>query len=285
MSDPKPTDPRRSEDLTREEFKKERDDFLKAFFRKGVELTEELVRERDTARQRAFALEEENARLRAQVANNEAIRELLTKIEQLETEKNQVLRRYEEVEAASTRTTESFLEVESELANLANLYIASYQLHSSLDPRGVLQNIKEVLAQFIGAECFAIYALTPEQDLLMPIASEGIPEADVVPIALGEGPVGEAFSSGRLAIPSADPRGGSPAIPAATVPLRLQDRVVGALAIFRTLEQKAAFIHTDHELLKLLSTQAMSALIAARLFSLQGGDVTSQFSSFRDLGM
>ena len=63
--------PRRS-DPPLEELKKERDDFIKQFFAKGAEFTEELVREREAAQRRLSALEEENARLRAQIVPLEA---------------------------------------------------------------------------------------------------------------------------------------------------------------------------------------------------------------------
>jgi len=284
MSDPKPGTPLRPEEMAREELRKEREDFLKAFFRKGVELTEELVRERDAARQRLLHLEEENARLRAQVASGEAIRELLRKIELLEVEKDSVLAKFQEVQVASSRQIQSFSEVEAELANLANLYIASYQLHSSLDPRGVLQNIKELLAQFIGADAFALFLYLNDAKALVPVASEGVADSELSSIAPGQGPLGEAFSSGQTVIRDGDARDGTVAAPVAVVPLRLRDKVIGVLAVFRTLEQKPSFIQVDHELLKLLSAQAMTALVAARLFT-QRGQEPLPFSSISDLGI
>jgi hypothetical protein len=56
------------------------------------------------------------------------------------------------------------------------------------------------------------------------------------------------------------------------------------LVIFRTLEQKHAFIQVDHELLKLLGAQAISALIAAQLFSAQDAN-QPPLSSLSDLGI
>ena len=79
-----------------------RDDFLKSFFRKGAKLAEELVRERETYKQSLSALEDENARLRAQVASDDAIRDLLRKIEQLEVEKEHILRARHEADPGQT---------------------------------------------------------------------------------------------------------------------------------------------------------------------------------------
>jgi GAF domain-containing protein len=281
-----PDQPHPDEELARDDLKKERDDFLKTFFRKGVELTEELVREREAARQRVASLEEENTRLRAQLASEEAIRELFRKIELLEREKEQVLRQYREAEALSTQQSETYQEVESELANFANLYVASYQLHSSLfSPRGVIQNIKELAAQFIGAENLALYLLEGNDapGRLVVVASEGVAENELGPVQSGQGAIGEAFANGKLVVRDGDPREGRLDTPTACIPLRLQDRVIGVLVIFRTLVQKVAFTHVDHELFKLLGAQAMTALISARLFAERGRDA-ALFTGFRDLG-
>lgn len=284
MSDPKPGEPRRAEETAREELRKERDDFLKAFFRKGVELTEELVRERDSARQRLLTLEEENARLRAQVATGDAIRELLRAVEQLEADKQKVLRELSESQQTRSRQLESYSEVESELASLANLYVASYQLHGSASPRNLLQNIKELLAQFIGAEAFALFLHLGDAPHLVPVISEGVADADLGPVTIGEGPVGEAFVAARTTVRDDDPRTGTLEQPVALVPLRLRDDTVGVLVIFRTLEQKHAFIQADHELLKLLSAQAMTALVAARFLADQGAS-SPLFASLHALGI
>ncbi|MCU0659328.1 MAG: GAF domain-containing protein [Polyangiaceae bacterium] len=284
MSEPPAGKTQKSEEIAREELKKERDDFLKAFFRKGVELTEELVRERDLARQRLLFLEEENARLRAQVASGDAIRELLRKIEALEIEKERVLHQFQEVQVASTRQHASFSEIENELANLANLYVASYQLHASLDPRGVLQTLKDLLAQFIGAEAFAIYLQLQENEGLIVAASEGVSESELPLVQPGQGMLGEVFTSGRAHHRDGDPRLGAISDPVAIIPLRLRDKIAGLLVIFRTLEQKHAFIQVDHELLKLLGAQAISALIAAQLFSAQDAN-QPPLSSLSDLGI
>lgn len=284
MSEQGPGKSPKSEEIAREELRKERDDFLKAFFRKGVELTEELVRERDLARQRLLFLEEENTRLRAQVASGDAIRELLRKIEALEHEKERVLHDFHEAQVASTRQNASFSEVENELANLANLYVASYQLHASFEPRGVLQTIKDLLAQFIGAEAFAIYLHLHEAEGLVLAASEGVSEGELPSIHPGQGLLGGVFSSGRAHHRDGDPRLGTLEAPVAVIPLRLRDKVVGLLVIFRTLEQKHSFIQVDHELLKLLGAQAISALVAAQLFSAQDPN-RSPLSSLSDLGI
>jgi hypothetical protein len=274
----------RKSDPPIEELKQERDEFLKSFFRNGAKFTEELFNEREHARRKVAELEEENARLRAQIASNSAIRDLIAKIGDLEKEKESLIKRTRKIEELSNITQESYGEVEAELANLANLYVASYQLHSSLSPRGVMRNIKELLAQLVGAEVYAVYLKDEEGDLLVPITSEGLSEGELLPIQVGEGWVGESFQKGEDFVTTDNTRDGSLDRPSALVVLRMAERMMGIISVVRTLEQKTCFLQVDRELMKLLGAQAMSALVAASLYTNQGGKVPSHIS-FLELGL
>ena len=90
--------------------------------------------------------------------------------------------------------------------------------------------------------------------------------------------------AGQTVVREDDPRSGTLEHPVALVPLRLRDAVVGLLVVFPTLEQKHAFIQADHELLKLLSSQAMTALVAARFLADQGAS-SPLFASLQTLGI
>ena len=65
-------------------------------------------------------------------------------------------------------------EVEGELANFANLYVATAQLHSARSVRNVLRALKELLAQLLGAAAFAVYFVSDDGEELVAIASEGV---------------------------------------------------------------------------------------------------------------
>ena len=136
---------------------KEREAFVRTFLRKGVELTEDLLRENDVLQSQLSSLQIENARLRAQVASDDAIRELLRTVEALEQEKKELMQRSRELEQAKDKHQGRYTEIEQELNDLANLYVASFQLHVALAPRRVLRNVKELLAQLVGAEAFVLY--------------------------------------------------------------------------------------------------------------------------------
>ena len=81
-------------DVPVDDLKKERDAFIQQFFRKGAQLTEELLRENERLRDKVSDLESENGKLVAHLASDAAIRDLLRKIDQLESEKQDLLARH-----------------------------------------------------------------------------------------------------------------------------------------------------------------------------------------------
>jgi hypothetical protein len=244
----------------------ERDEFLKKFSR-GTQLTEDFLKEHERMQHRLQDLETENAGLRAKVEADQAVRELLQKIERLELEKSELVSRYREAEAITTEFTARVQEVESEFANLANLFVASNQIHSSLSPRGVTRRIKEVLAQLVGAERYAMYLVNPEGEELIPIASEGVPGNELMPVRIAGTRIGEVLMKGSASVADSDPSQGTIQNPPAVIPLSVDDRVVGTIAIFSTLAQKNKFDTLDFELFKLLGQHAAQALVAASLFA------------------
>ncbi len=248
------------------DLKKERDEFLQTL--KGARLTEEFVREHQRLEGRLRELESENAELRAQLEADAALRELVEKIKRLELEKRELLSRYQMAEAASTQFSARFQEIESEFANLANLFIASNQLHGSLSPRGVTRRIKEILAQLVGAERYALYLASTDAGELVPIASEGVSGDRLTTVRVEGSTVGRVFRMGTAEVDEdGDPSRGTLERPAAVIPLTVDEKVVGVIAIFSTLSQKTRFDTVDFELFKLLGQHAAAALVSASLFA------------------
>jgi putative methionine-R-sulfoxide reductase with GAF domain len=256
---------RTTSDAPPPDLRRERDALLHSIS-KGTRLTEEFLREHDRLREQLRRLEAENARLRAKVEADTAVRELLDKIQQLESEKRDLLGRFHAAEAQSTEVSQRVQEIEAEFANLANLFVASNQLHASLTPRGVMRRIKEVLAQLVGAEKYCVYFASTDRTELVPIAFEGVPGQELTPVPVDASPLGDVFRSGSAAVVETDPSRGTIAAPAAVVPLTVDDQSVGVIAIFSTLSQKTRFDTIDFELFKLLGQHAAAALIGASLF-------------------
>lgn len=235
---------------------------------KGSRVTDDFIREHSKLRVRAQELEQENARLRAQIEADDAVRELLAKIARLEAEKKELLSRFAAAEEASNAFDERRREFESEFANLANLFVASNQIHASMSPRGVTRRIKEVLAQLVGAESYAMYMVDNQNEELVPIASEGVPAERLVSVGTRGTRLGDVAQRGTAVV---DEEVDSSVVnfdaPPAIVPLAIDDRVVGVIAIFSTLRQKTRFDTTDFELFKLLGQHAAAALVSASLFA------------------
>lgn len=273
-----------SSDSPPPDLKRERDELLHSIS-KGTRITEEFTREHERLEARLRELESENASLRAKVEADSAVRELLDKIQQLETDKRELLSRFHAAEAASTEVSARVQEIEAEFANLANLFVASNQLHGSLSPRGVMRRIKEVLAQLVGAESYCLYLSSADKNELVPIAFEGVSGEKVAPVSVERGPLGEVFRSGEAAVDEErDPSQGSHEAPAAVIPLTVDDQRVGVIAIFSTLSQKKRFDTIDFELFKLLGQHAAAALVSASLFA-QADRKFPGLESFIDLSV
>ncbi len=255
------------------DLKEKRDAFLHTFFKRGAELTEELVGDNTRLRARLQTLEEENAALKTQLASDKAIRDLLKKIDELEREKARLLSAVHEHSAITSRVTE----IESELESFANLYVASFQLHSSLRVRTVTRHIRELLVQLVGVRSLGIYFVDERSRHLVPLAADGVDVATLPRIALsdgaGTGPVEalieRTYLTGVLHVAEGD----APQPPAACIPLSLEDRTVGAIVVYALLEHKKRFVTVDRELFKLLGAHAGSALVSAYLWGREGGEL------------
>jgi hypothetical protein len=262
------------------QLKLQRESFVSTFFKKGAEFTEELVTENDRLRGALADLERDNAALRTQLASDEAIRDLLRKIEDLEREKQALLSHVHEAEAHSTQFTSRTEQIEEELANLANLHVASYHLHSTLKLPAVVRHLRELLQQLVGARAYAIYVADDARNELVAIAADGRDATQLSPIPYGasdsldegEGMIERAFVTGMPRIQEG-PIDYERSSPAACLPMRIDDRSIGVIVIYALLAQKAAFVAVDFELFKMLGLHAASALVGAQLFTSADGRI------------
>lgn len=249
------------------ELKQKRDAFLHTFFKRGAELTDELVHENKKLRDKIAKLEDDNASLKTQLASDRAIRDALRKIEELEREKSRLLSSMHEQEEITGKIVNRFTEVETELESFANLYVASFQLHISLGLRTVVRHIKELLVQLVGAKSLAVYFADDERRRLDPIASDGVDLATVPAVPLQDGtpgdPVAAAIERAYLTGVPHIAEGDVKAQPAACIPLHVDDRSVGVIVVYALLEQKRRFVTVDRELFKLLGAHAAGAIVGA----------------------
>jgi len=174
-----------------------------------------------------------------------------------------------EIQEESRKSSERYVEVEQQNTNLANLYVASYQLHGTLDRERILESMKEIIINLIGSEELAIWEVDEQREELKLAASFGIDQEPwrAIPLDSNSGLVGIVTASGERYI-----AGQSPMTPEgrdtqllACIPLKLDDRVIGAIGIFSLLAQKQGLEPVDFELFDLLATHGATALYCTRL--------------------
>lgn len=262
---------------------------VQSVFRKSAQLAEDLLHETERLRDNLRKLERENAAMRTQLASDQAMRDLLKKIKQLETEKSTLLSHMHEAEAASTRYSSRYSEMEEELAKLANVYIASYQLHSTLRLPQVVAHLKELLQQLVGARSYGIYWSDATRKNLVLFASENLDARKHGKLILGgddavDPVVERCFLTGVPAIAEGKLDIFGEAQPAAVVPMHFDDRVVGVIVVYSVFEQKSHFVSVDFELFKMLGAHAASALAGALLYAAPGAKLPGP-EAFRHLGL
>jgi uncharacterized coiled-coil protein SlyX len=150
---------------------------------------------------------------------------------------------------------------------LMNLYVATYQLHSTLEPAEVQATIAEIAINLLGAAQFVLLLRRDDGDELEIALREGSPEGGDPLYGGASYPGGDPMVDATLAdgVLRLGPTAESRAL--AAVPLRVHHEIVGALVVQKLLEHKPILRAEDRDLLDLLSAHAAIALFAARLFA------------------
>jgi regulator of replication initiation timing len=234
---------------------------------------QDLLSENEKLRRLTASLESDKGRLLGEKMNlQEKLLALREELDRISHEQSDLRRQLAEVEAANQKYSHQYFEVEQQNNNLANLYVASYQLHSTLDRGEVLSAIQEIVINLIGSEELAIYEMSDDGATLRLVGSFGIDPLAYATVPLGSGIIGRTAMSGEMYLPGKGPGKGIDLARApreshltACVPLKLGDRVSGALVLFRLLPQKNGIEAIDCELFNLLATHAATALYLSRL--------------------
>jgi hypothetical protein len=178
----------------------------------------------------------------------------------------------ERVRVETERESLRYAEVEQQNSNLANLYVASYRLHGTLDRKEVLAAIQEIIANLIGSEEAGIFELDRTRQALSFVAGFGVEASRCPEVPLGSGLIGRAALTGEIYVAGQGDGAEAAAYEddlTACIPLSLDGQVTGAIAIFRLLPQKSGVEEIDRELFELLATHAATALYCATLHARQ----------------
>lgn len=153
------------------------------------------------------------------------------------------------------------VDIEAEHHNLAQLYVATYQMHAAVGFRDVVQVITEIILNLVGAARFELYLFDARGERLVPVSGEGVDLASLPALALDDGVVGAAAArKERYTRPEGTSLG-----PLVVVPLASAETLVGAVVVDDLLPHKAQLTPVDDELFALLTTHAATALAAALL--------------------
>ncbi|MDP9119976.1 MAG: GAF domain-containing protein [Acidobacteriota bacterium] len=179
----------------------------------------------------------------------------------------ELTRRLATAESDVKELASRLVDSEHQQGRLMNLYVATYQLHATLDPAEVQATIAEIAINLLGAERFVLLLRREEEEGCEIALMEGMYDATDTLYSSdsysGCDPMIDAtLADGILRLgPTADSRA------LAAVPLRVQNDIVGALVLLKLLAHKPILRSDDRDLLDLLSAHAASALFAARLFA------------------
>lgn len=209
-----------------------------------------LIGENETLRVVIAEMENENLRLRQEV------RSAREEIASHRSQEQRLREKLQEIRAASEQSSAQYAQLEHQSANLANLYVASYQLHGTVDRDAVLAAIQEIIVNLIGSEEFVIFERELGGGVMAPLASFGVDDPLTI---LREPHVAAALRGGETWVAE------QPSDLTACVPLKLDGRVTGLIAIRRLLAHKSGLEPLDHELFDLLATHAAMALYCTAL--------------------
>jgi hypothetical protein len=254
----------------------------------GESLGKYVHKVREDTRRYVHDLLSENEKLRVLVASLESEKTQLKEeklllqerlllareeLDRIRSEEVSLQRKLASIETEHRQFSEQYEKVEHQNSNLANLYVASYRLHGTLDRQEVLGIIQEIIINLVGSEELGIFELNPKGGVLSLASSVGIDPARYQSIPLGSGLIGRVALSGEPYL-GAHP-GGAAATPdevnlTACIPMKLNDKVTGAIAVFHLLPQKDGLEALDHELFDLLATHAAMALYCTSLHTAAG---------------
>jgi regulator of replication initiation timing len=179
---------------------------------------------------------------------------------------SELRRRLESVEDENRRAQEEHAEIVQRSAHLANLYVASYRLHETLRRSAVIEAIQEIIVNLVGSEEFGIFELDEARGALSLTEWWGNEAAGLDGGQGSSAPIVETALSGEVYIAPSQPAE-APRPLTACIPLKVEGRVIGVIAVFRLLAHKPALEAVDLELFDLLAMQAGIALHCTRFHS------------------
>jgi hypothetical protein len=238
----------------------------------GRKFFRNLLEANGSLRLRIAAQDERLARMAEEYAEAKRMAENARRLEhenlELTRELGGMRQRFEEVELEQRDYLEHYRQIEEQYVTVANLYVASYQLHATLRFNEVIKVVKEILANLVGVKKARLYLCTKKNDMLL-VAGLDTPRLSVPGegrerIANDADPI---LTAALLQGVSYYRQEGAPANISpivACVPLRIRKQVVGLLVIDELLSQKDGVSSTDSQIFDLLGAHVAVALARSK---------------------
>ncbi|HEY5656319.1 MAG TPA: GAF domain-containing protein [Myxococcota bacterium] len=222
---------------------------------------DEIIEENEKLHSLVGALEAElSAHKNEAVAAKEELGRQCAERDELEKQIDAIRREHEDI-------SNRYHDIERQNNDLANLYVASYRLHESLNRDEVLSVIQEIVINMIGSEELAIFER--QNGELKLAASHGVDlerlERDCQAIGRVRELAEEVMRSGERYLADSGEGAGCESNLTACVPLRFNNESMGAIAVFRLLGHKPRLEPLDLELFDLLASHAAVALQTSKL--------------------
>ncbi len=167
-------------------------EYIRKVYEETRQFTEKLFRDNEKLCKMVAALHSEKKQLEGQLAGIRA------EHERHREERFRLQQQLAAIEEKNQRFSQEYLEIQQQNSNLANLYVASYRLHGTLDRQEVLSTIQEIVINLIGSEELGIFLWDPKTSALSLVASHGIDTAGFQQIPWGSGIIGRVAQTGAF---------------------------------------------------------------------------------------
>ena len=234
---------------------------LRELFNRTKELAVELMRENEQLRVHNVLLERQKLEAEQRYSNSR----MGIENEQLKAELDLLNKQLAELEKRTQKFRRRYEDIEQYNTALSNVYIASNQLHATLDFGEVVKTANEILWNLVAAPVFAIFLRNEKTGVFSLIGGEGIEgrfPSDVLPPPTGL--IAQALEEG-VSLFLDDAVTGDPL---AVIPLSTEARgVIGLITVYEIEEHKGHLSDLDKELFDLLASQTATALTSSQVYS------------------
>lgn len=233
---------------------------LRDLFERTRELAIEQMRENEQLRVHNLLLERQKLEAEQRLEHSRLGKEN----ERLQTELELLGLRLVEMNRETQKFRRRYQDVEEYSMALSSIYVATTQLHATLDFSEVIKKAEEILWNLVAAPVFAIFLLNERSGTLMLVGGEGL-EGHYANNCLAQptGIMADVLAQG-VSFFIDDQTVGDPL---ACVPLKVEERVVGLINVYEIEQHKGGLSDLDKELFDMLASQMATALASSRVYS------------------